>query len=88
MPATHPGMYRHRRTLFPEESTLLDGNKKVAAVKQKHKGAQKSEVKDSTINDDAAIEHNNNFAFSPIKRTKKGHNVASKSNSKMDKKDY
>ena len=77
--------------------------KKVAAVKQKHKGAQKSKVKDSTVDDDAAIDaaikHNNNFAFSPIKRTvndderankrtRKGHNVASKNNSKMDNKDY
>ena len=92
-----------RRTLFPEESKLSDGNKKIAAAKQKHKGAQKSEVKDSSIDDDAAIgaaiEHNNNFTFSPIKRTtndderankrtKKGQNVANKNNNKMDSNYY
>ena len=67
-------------------------------------GAQKSKLKDSTIDDDAAIdaaiEHNNNFfTFSPIKRTanddegankrtRKGHNIANKNNSKMDNNYY
>ena len=107
MPVTHPGLYRPSRvspsgrgTLFPNDSKVSDANKKVAAFKQKHKGAQKSKGKDSTINDDAAIEaaiqQNNNFVVSPIKRTtnddekrakkrtRKSLNVTSKKDSNMD----
>ena len=81
MPATHPGMYHPsrvspsgRRTLFPDNSNVSDVDKKVTAIKQKHKGARNYEGKDFTIDDDAvieaAIQQNTNFlVFSPLKRT-------------------